>query len=149
MPSSRITLKALKPKETDFEPKTLGQHLRKRRLQLGFTQTQAADQLGISPFTMLNLEKDRTKPSVAAMPSLIRWLGDDHFPVPKTLQERMRAVRRVNGWTIREAAIRLGVYPGTWAEWERSGRVPWERLRERLEKLLAGTVIAPGRDTSR
>jgi hypothetical protein len=54
----RITLKALKPKETDFEPRTLGQHLRKRRLVLKLTQKQVGTALGMSPFTVLNLEKD-------------------------------------------------------------------------------------------
>jgi DNA-binding XRE family transcriptional regulator len=44
-----ITLKALKLKETDLEPQTLGEHLRKRRLELGHTQHQAAERLGVNP----------------------------------------------------------------------------------------------------
>jgi len=48
-----ITLKALKPKETDFEPQTLGEHVRKRRLELKLTQKQAAERLGVNPWTVL------------------------------------------------------------------------------------------------
>ena len=132
-----ISLKALKPKESDFEPRTLGQHLRKRRLLLKLTQKKVGKALGISPFTVLNLEKDRTEPPMKAYPTLIRWLGYDPSPAPKTLQERMRAVRRVNGWTIDQAARQMGVDPSSWGEWERTGRVAWPRYRLRLEKFLS------------
>jgi len=75
-----ITLKALKPKETDFEPQTLGEHVRKRRLELGLTQSQAAEQLGASPWTVLNWEKGHTEPPIESMPAIIRFLGYDPLP---------------------------------------------------------------------
>ena len=46
-----ITLKTLKRKETDFEPKTVGDHLRKRRLQLGLTQKAFAKLLRVNQCT--------------------------------------------------------------------------------------------------
>ncbi|MCM2327809.1 MAG: helix-turn-helix domain-containing protein [Lysobacter sp.] len=130
----------MKPKETDFEPKTLGQHLRKRRLVLNLTQKQVARALGISPFTVLNLERDRTQPAMAAYPALVRWLGYNPFPVPKTLQEHMRAARRAQGWTIVEAAKRLVVDPSTWGEWEKTGRVAWKRTRASLDRFLEAAL---------
>ena len=42
LPWVPVTLKGLIPKKTDFEPKTLGEHVRKRRLDLGLNQKQAA-----------------------------------------------------------------------------------------------------------
>lgn len=153
MPFARIVLKALKPKETDCEPETFGEHLRKRRLILDLTQKEVGKALGMSPFTILNLERDRTEPPITAYPVLIRWLGYDPFPVARTLQERMRAARRANGWTIVEAAGRLGVDPATWGEWERSGRVAWKRYRTRLDWFLKAVMaghqaLAPNVDTS-
>lgn len=67
-----ITLKALKPKETDFEPQTLGEHVRRRRLELGLTQRQAAERLGVSPWTVLNgvslcLSDYRPNPAIGAL----------------------------------------------------------------------------------
>ena len=137
-----ITLKALKPKEADFDPKTLGQHLRKRRLLLNLTQKEVAEALGISPFTVLNLEKDRTESPMRIYPALMQWLGYDPVPAPLTLQERMRAARRAKGWTIKEAANRLGIDPATWGEWERTGRVAWDRYDHRLEDFL-GRILCP------
>lgn len=48
-----ITLMALKRKETDFAPKTLGEHIRKRRRELGITQKEVSNQLGVTQTTLI------------------------------------------------------------------------------------------------
>lgn len=75
-----IRLKALKPKETDFEPPTLGEHVRKRRLELRLTQKQVAHRLGVNPWTVLNWEKSHTEPPIQSMGVILRFLGYDPFP---------------------------------------------------------------------
>jgi transcriptional regulator with XRE-family HTH domain len=119
-----ITLKALKPKETDFEPQTLGEHVRKRRLELRLTQKLTAGLLGVSPWTVLNWEKSHTEPPIESMPAIIRFLDYDPFPEPKTIPERLLAKRRAMGWSIKEAARTLGVDQGIWGAWERGVTVP-------------------------
>ena len=135
MPCLPVTLKALKPKETDFEPQTLGEHIRKRRLQLGLTQKAAGERLGVNSWTVLNWEKGKTEPPVEAIRKIIGFLGHDPFPKPKSLSERLLAVRRVEGWTIREAARRLGVDEATWGQWEKTG-IPWKRHQARVGAFL-------------
>jgi DNA-binding XRE family transcriptional regulator len=98
------TLKALKPKETDFEPPTLGEHIRKRRLELRLTQKQAAGRAGVNPWTVLNWEKGHTEPRIVSMPDIIRFSGYDFFPAPKNIPDRLFANRRSMGWSIKEAA---------------------------------------------
>jgi len=39
----------------------------------------------------------------------------------------MLAKRRATGWSVSEAARRLGVYAGTWGAWERGVRIPKRR----------------------
>lgn len=131
-----IRLKALKPKETDFDPRTLGGHLRKRRLLLNLTQKEVGKALGVSPFTVLNLEKDRTEPPMTAYPTLIRWLGYDPFPVARALAERLLAVRRARGWTVKRAAFELGADPGSWSDWEGGGLILRLAHRHRVARLL-------------
>jgi transcriptional regulator with XRE-family HTH domain len=132
-----IILKALKPKETDFEPHTLGEHVRKRRLGLRLTQKEAAERLGVNPWTVLNWEKDHTEPPIESMPAIIRFLGYDPFPEPRNIPERLLTKRREMGWSIKEAARQLGIDPGTWRDWERGITIPWPRYLRLLERLTS------------
>ncbi len=131
-----ITLKALKPKEADFEPQTLGEHVRRRRLELEFTQKQAAERLGVNAWTVLNWEKGHTEPPIESMPTIIRFLDYDPFPKPKSLAERLLAKRRAMGWSIKEAARQLGVDEGTWRSWEQGGMILYRNHRLLVARLL-------------
>ena len=124
MPCLPITLKALKPKETDFEPQNLGEHVKRCRLMRRLTQNEAAHLLGVNAWRVLNWEKGKTQPPIESMPAIFRWLGYDPYPEPKNLLERMLAKRRAKGWSAKEAARRLGVDEGTWGAWERGVTFP-------------------------
>jgi DNA-binding XRE family transcriptional regulator len=79
-----VTLKSLRKQEYEFEPKTLGEHIRKRRLQLKLTQKEAAKRLKVNAWTMLNWENGDTQPLPKSVPRIILFLGYD--PIPE-LQE--------------------------------------------------------------
>jgi DNA-binding XRE family transcriptional regulator len=80
-----IRLKTLKPKETDFERHTLGEHLRKRRLELKLTRKEVADLLGVNAWTILNWEKSLTEAPMASIPAIARLLGCYPFSEVKPL----------------------------------------------------------------
>lgn len=136
MPWVKVSLKCLKPKETDFEPKTLGDHLLRRRLALGLSQRQAATRAGVSPNTVLNWEKDHTKPPIESMPSILQFLGYDPFPKSQSLPERLLAKRRQMGWSIKEAALRLGIDSSTWQAWEQGQTILFQKHRTLVAQLL-------------
>jgi hypothetical protein len=48
-----FTLKALRAKDYSENPQTLGEHLKKRRRQLGLLQRETAEMLGVSTDTRL------------------------------------------------------------------------------------------------
>jgi transcriptional regulator with XRE-family HTH domain len=131
-----IKLKTLKPKETDFERQTLGARVRKRRLELRLTQKQAAERLGVNPWTVLNWEKAHTEAPIESVPAIIRFLGYDPFPEPKNIPEHLLAKRRAMGWSIREAAQQLGMDEGTWGDWEYGQTILHRRHRELIAQLL-------------
>jgi transcriptional regulator with XRE-family HTH domain len=120
-----VTLKSLIPKDSDFEPKTLGEHIRKRRLMLGLTQKQAAKLLGVTGHTILHWENGSVKPANQYVPALIQFLGYDPEPPLSTtaLPERLAAKRRELGWSQKTAARKLGVDPATWSNWECGGAI--------------------------
>jgi len=127
----------------DFEPRTLGEHIRRRRLVLKLTQKEVADQLGAICWTILNWGKGHTQPPIESIPAIVRFLGFDPFPRPKTLPEYPLAKRRAMGWSIRVAAWALGVDPSTWRNWERGKMILYRQHRIRVAQLLdlsAGTL---------
>ena len=131
-----IRLKALKPKETVFEPRTLGEHLKLRRLQRKLSQKEAAPLFGVTSWTVFNWEKGRTNPPIESLPALIRFLGYDPFPEPTNLPERLLAKRRGMGWSIGKAARQLGVDPGAWRDWEQGGVILYRSHRNLVARLL-------------
>jgi hypothetical protein len=54
LPFARVSLELLILRPWDFEPISVGDHIRKRRLKLGLLQKGAADQLGVNFRTILN-----------------------------------------------------------------------------------------------
>ena len=137
MPWLPITLKTLKPKETELDPRTLEEHIKRCRLIRGLTQNEAAKVLGVSPATVVNWETGNIEPSIKSTCAILRWLGYDPYPEPRTLPERMLAKRRGTGWSVNDAARRLGVDAGTWAAWERGVRIPKGRHLRPLLRFLS------------
>ena len=77
LPYVAVTLKALRRKEFDFDPKTLGEHIKKRRLELKLTQKEVAARLKVNAWTVLNWEKGETQPLPQSVPKIILFLGYD------------------------------------------------------------------------
>lgn len=137
MPFVRVRLKSLIRKPYDFEPQTLGEHIRCRRLMLSLTQEETAERLGVNAWTVLNWETGQSKPAIQFIPALIGFLGYDPEPVDTgTLGGRLVAKRRLLGLSQREAARSLAIDPGTWAGWEKGERVKREGQRRKVEGFL-------------
>ncbi|MDR3526087.1 MAG: ATP-binding protein [Rhizomicrobium sp.] len=135
-PHTPLTLTYPRPKPYAEKPKTLGEHLLKRRLQLGLTQPQAAIGLLIKPDTLLLWEKGRAYPTARYFPAIFRFLGYDPLPVPATLAERITRQRLRLGLSIKASAKLLEVDEGTLSHWERGDWKP--RLSgDKVSRFLA------------
>jgi len=89
---------------------TLGDHLRKRRLDLGLLQREAADKLGVDATTICNWETNRTSPQLRFIPEILTFLGYIPYDTQSgTLGKRIGACRRLLGLSQKELARRLGV----------------------------------------
>lgn len=116
----------------------LGDHLRKRRLDLGLQMKQAAKLLGAHAQSLANWEEGRTAPAILYIPRLIHFVGYDPRPVPTSLAERLKAHRIGLGLSQRAMAKQLGVDPGTLAKWETGRREPAGAYLARVELVLKG-----------
>jgi transcriptional regulator with XRE-family HTH domain len=117
--------------------KTLGDHLRKRRLDLGLRQSDLARQLGVWTSTVNTWENHHFDPEVQHVPNIVRFLGYDPFgPPPSGFAARLKAARIAAGLTRDRLAARLGIHPATVAKWERGEAQPTPALRRRLQAQL-------------
>jgi DNA-binding XRE family transcriptional regulator len=117
-------LKSLKPVSYEREPKTLGQHLKKRRIELGLFQRDLRRRFKLEKETYANWEKDRCCPAMKHWPGIIAFLGRDPNPEPTTLGERLLTYRRHHGLSRITLATALAVDEGTLWRWEIDQRKP-------------------------
>ena len=114
----------------------MGDHIRRKRLDLGLRQRTLAKQLGVRMETVANWELGKAKPLVRHMAGLIQFLGYDPVRVKDSLPGRLQAARRRLGLTQAEVAARLGLDEGTVLDLERGRRkVSW-RTRRAAARLL-------------
>lgn len=86
MPICQEVLTAPKPSPPGYPaaPRTLGERLRRRRMDLGMSKAELARGLGVDPWTVLNWEKSRTQPAAKHLSRIWEFLeqGNDP-PVPR------------------------------------------------------------------
>ena len=138
MPFYKVTLKAKKPISVSY-PKilnTLGDHIRKRRLDLKLLQKEVAQKIGVDKVSIYNWENNRSSPKLHYIPKVIRFLGYVPFePLPRTPGEGIVRYRRLSGITQKELANRLGIDPSTLGRWEQDGGKPSRKLSARLDRF--------------
>jgi len=123
-----LTLKAKKSVSREEYPdflSTWGDHIKARRLDLRLTKRQISLRLNVSDVTIYLWEKNRVKPSLAQIPKIIEFLGNDPFEKQtENLGEKIREYRRVHGLSQKNLAEQLGVDQTTLAGWERGEHTP-------------------------
>ncbi len=79
LPFCGLTLTALKPPDPAYptELATVGNHIRKGRLDLGLLQREVAAEIGVDASSVYNWENGRTEPQLRHLPAIIRFLGYD------------------------------------------------------------------------
>ena len=124
-----VTLTAKKPFSEAY-PKTLqtiGDHLRKKRLDLKLFQKDVARLLGVTTSTVTNWEKNRGGTAIRFIPKIIEFLGyNPLIETAPTIGKQIMQYRRNQGLSIKKLARELGIDPTTLARWERGESIPSE-----------------------
>jgi transcriptional regulator with XRE-family HTH domain len=134
---------ALRAKKPDFRPypkelKSIGDHLRKRRLDLKMLQKELADKFGTTTCTIRNWEKNRSNPSLTFIPKIIQFL--DYVPYDTSEQDfgkKIATYRRFLGLRQKDLAQVIGVDPSTIRFWEKGKHRPSKLLLRLLTAFFA------------
>lgn len=98
--------------------KHLGDHIKKRRLDLGLTQREAARQIGVKKASVQRWESRKCEPTVSCFPLVLAFLGYDPRPKPSTLCEELARYRETLGLSQPAMAKRIGISSRTLWLWE-------------------------------
>ncbi len=135
-----VTLSAKKPLPESYPQtlNTIGDHLRKKRLDLKLLQKDVASIIGVDTNSITNWENNRTTPRLYLLPKIIEFLGFNPLQSNATgLGERIKQYRIQKGLSLRRLAKEMGVDPGTLARWEKNKRKSNRRLKRLLESVLS------------
>jgi transcriptional regulator with XRE-family HTH domain len=133
----RVVRKALIPQRYPQQPTTIGEHLKKRRKELGLLQRDVAKLFGVNRFTIMKWEDGRSRPALKDTPALIKFLGyDPEPPSPTTIGEHIYAKRRLMGMSYRQLGKLLGFGHDLLMYWEQGRMIRIKEHRKRIADFI-------------
>jgi transcriptional regulator with XRE-family HTH domain len=126
----------LKPNGFPDHPTTLGEHLKKARIERGLLQRDVAKSLRVDSMSIVNWEKRRTKVGARFVPAIIRWLGYDPLPEARSVAEWIVIERTRRGMARRQLARALRWDEGTLRQYEENRAEPDARRLAQLRVVL-------------
>jgi transcriptional regulator with XRE-family HTH domain len=92
---------------------SIGDHLLRRRLDLGLTRKDAARQLRADPTSLKNWERGNTEVKPWFYPAIIQFLEYNPLPEGQTRGRQIERERMTRGWSRKRLAREAGVDEGT------------------------------------
>lgn len=124
----------LRKKGMIAQPKSLGEHLRNRRLVLGLRQEDVAKQLSTLREVYERWERDERQPVVSEWPGILSFLG--HYPESeKTAADLVLKARRYQGMDQKGFAQVVGVIHQRLRRWEHGEEIPTSNDLKHLQSL--------------
>ena len=117
---------------------TIGDYIRRARLDRRLRQIDVAAQIGADPLTVLNWETGATEPNFRFFPAITEFLGYNPFPprMEAPINVRLKAHRLQTGLSQKKLAKLLGVDPGTIGKWEDEKTKPTEKSLKKILRFL-------------
>jgi len=113
---------------------TLGDHIRKKRLDLGLFQRDVAALFGVSKSTVVSWETAVNEPLVRQIQSIIQFLGYVPYKPQPTFPEWLKLLRSCLGLSQRKLATLLGMDQSTIEGWECGRHLPTAKSLRRVRK---------------
>lgn len=134
-----LTLKCKRPINAAYPSSlnTLGDHLRKVRLDRGLSQPQVAKLLKVTPDTVTGWELNRHQPPARLAKGIIRFLGYLPFKDEEvSLGKKLHFARLLSGKTQEQVAIRIGCDESNLRQIELDKRKPGKKILLKIERFI-------------
>lgn len=119
------------------EPSTIGEHIKKKRIELKLLQSDVATLFKVSTDCITYWENDRSTPQIKYAPKIIDFLGYSPFKFEKaSLSGRLKAYRWHNGLSCKKLGKILNVAGTTVSAWEKGKQLPVGKHLDELELYL-------------
>lgn len=120
-----------------FPAQTIGEHLRKKRIDCGLTQAELGKILKVSLDSITFWENNRSEPQIKYYPRITEFLGYDPIIFDETyFRERLRKYRYQNGASYRKMGLLLQVDASTVRAWEMGYNEPSQEKNYRIEEIV-------------
>ena len=97
MPICKSTYRVPKPSKIPPNPVSIGEHIKKRRLEQGIFQKEVAKIIGVTENSIYNWENNLTKPPYRFLPKIIKFLSYNPLKAQNlTLGEQIIYNRKIN-----------------------------------------------------
>jgi transcriptional regulator with XRE-family HTH domain len=117
------------------EPRFLGEHIRKRRLDLGLLQAEVAAEIGVTESTVWNWEHG-TEPELIHIPAILEFIGYVPWEMPEETVARLAHFKKVKGLSFERLGELMSRDPEQLADWLSGRNVPMERNQRMIAEFL-------------
>lgn len=125
------------PRNYPESPATIGEQIRKKRIDSGLTQAELAKILNVSTDSVTYWENNRNKPQIAYYPRIHHFLGFDTATFDETnFRGRLQTYRWRNGISCKDIARLLKVDTSTIRTWEKGLNMPSQKKIDEIEALF-------------
>jgi DNA-binding transcriptional regulator YiaG len=119
-------------------PVTIGDHIRRKRIELGILQKDVAYELNVSEDTVTYWENNRAKPMINHMPAIIRFLKFIPLTINReSLSGKIKWYRYIHGLSYKAFGKLLQTDASTVSSWEKEKSHPQPIAKKVLEILLS------------
>jgi len=115
---------------------SVGDHIRKTRLDRGLSQNEVASIIGVSDCSVYNWENNRGESEIRFIPAIIEFLGYNPRPCPTDTLARLEWYRWSHGLSVERLGVAMGRDPEQLSDWFSGRHVPFRKSLERIEAFL-------------
>jgi len=129
------------PIKAPVNPQTLGEHIRKRRIELRLFQKDLAAIFNVSEDCITYWENNRSEPQIQYYPPIFGFLGYCPFEFDETtFRGRLKAYKWRNGLSNTKLGKLLDIHGSTILAWENGKSQPQQKHLEKLEMMLQESI---------